>query len=60
MLFYIHSSYPLCQKIATCLALLPRAKGDEDSWSLMMQKIIIEIDILLNDPLQALEGGKIE
>ncbi|KAG6483146.1 uncharacterized protein LOC122015805 [Zingiber officinale] len=46
----------LSKKIANCLALLPRAKGDEDTWSLMMQKIIIEIDILLNDPLQTLEG----
>ncbi|XP_074570317.1 uncharacterized protein LOC141826897 [Curcuma longa] len=50
------SNANLSKKIATCLALLPRAKGDEDSWSLMMQQIIIEIDILLNDPLQALEG----
>lgn len=45
------------QKIARCLALLPRIKGDEDSWSIMMQKIIIEIDMLLSNALEGLEGG---
>ncbi|WOL18805.1 proline-, glutamic acid- and leucine-rich protein 1 [Canna indica] len=46
----------LLKKIAYCLALLPRVRGDEDAWSVMMQKIIIEIDMLLDDALQGLEG----
>ncbi|XP_042426615.1 uncharacterized protein LOC122014451 [Zingiber officinale] len=50
------SNADLSKKIANCLALLPMAKIDEDSWSLMMQQIIMEIDILLNYSLQGLEG----
>ncbi|KAJ8477452.1 hypothetical protein OPV22_021179 [Ensete ventricosum] len=50
------SNADLSRKIARCLALLPRIKGDEDSWSIMMQKIIIEIDILLSNALEGLEG----
>ncbi|KAG6481376.1 hypothetical protein ZIOFF_057976 [Zingiber officinale] len=52
------SNADLSKKIANCLALLPMAKIDEDSWSLMMQQIIMEIDILLNYSLQGLEGGR--
>nr|XP_009403178.1 PREDICTED: proline-, glutamic acid- and leucine-rich protein 1 [Musa acuminata subsp. malaccensis]XP_018683559.1 PREDICTED: proline-, glutamic acid- and leucine-rich protein 1 [Musa acuminata subsp. malaccensis] len=50
------SNADLSRKIARCLALLPRIKGDEDSWSIMMQKIIIEIDMLLSNALEGLEG----
>lgn len=50
------SNADLSRKIAHCLALLPRIKGDEDSWSIMMQKIIIEIDMLLSNALEGLEG----
>ncbi|XP_010939528.1 uncharacterized protein [Elaeis guineensis] len=46
------------KKFAHCLALLPKVKGDEDSWSLMMQKILITIDMLLNDAFQGLEEAK--
>ncbi|XP_074578673.1 uncharacterized protein LOC141835144 [Curcuma longa] len=48
----------LLKKIMSCLTLLPMAKADEDSWSLMMQQIIMEIDILLNDGLQGLGEKK--
>ncbi|KAJ0988331.1 hypothetical protein J5N97_006687 [Dioscorea zingiberensis] len=43
------------KKAVCCLALLPKVKGDEDSWSLMMQKILISINLLLNDAFQGLE-----
>ncbi|XP_074577774.1 uncharacterized protein LOC141834299 isoform X2 [Curcuma longa] len=46
----------LLKKIANCLAVLPMARVDENSQSLMMQKIILEINILLNDYFQGLEG----
>ncbi|XP_008807711.2 proline-, glutamic acid- and leucine-rich protein 1 [Phoenix dactylifera] len=46
------------KKFAHCLALLPKVKGDEDSWSLTMQKILITIDRLLNDAFQGLEEAK--
>lgn len=49
-------SYFLFQKFAHCLALLPKVKGDEDSWPLMMQKILITTDMLLNDAFQGLQG----
>lgn len=48
----------LDQKLALCLSLLPKSKGDEDTWSLMIHKILIAINILLNDSFQGLEEGK--
>ncbi|XP_039124544.1 proline-, glutamic acid- and leucine-rich protein 1 [Dioscorea cayenensis subsp. rotundata] len=42
-------------KVACCLALLPKVKGDEDTWSLMMRRILISINMLLNDAFQGLE-----
>ncbi|KAK9146707.1 hypothetical protein Sjap_006610 [Stephania japonica] len=39
-------------KLAHCLALLPRAGGDEKSWDLMMQKILKSINDFLTDALQ--------
>ncbi|XP_058083932.1 uncharacterized protein LOC131231664 isoform X2 [Magnolia sinica] len=42
-------------KLAQSLALLPKARGDDDSWSLMMQKILISIHKDLKDPFQGLE-----
>ncbi|KAF8390224.1 hypothetical protein HHK36_024749 [Tetracentron sinense] len=45
----------MLKKLAHCLALLPKSRGDEDSWSLMMQKIQISINALLNDAFQGLE-----
>ncbi|GMY23428.1 proline-, glutamic acid- and leucine-rich protein 1 isoform X1 [Fagus crenata] len=45
----------LLKKLADCLALLPKSRGDEDSWSLMIQKIILLLNSLLNDAFQGLE-----
>lgn len=45
----------MLKKLALCLSLLPKSRGDEDSWSLMMQKILLAINLLLNDSLQGLE-----
>ncbi|KAG8490313.1 hypothetical protein CXB51_015448 [Gossypium anomalum] len=43
------------KKLGYCLALLPKAKGDKDSWSLMMQKILISINDHLNEAFQGVE-----
>ncbi|KAM0011919.1 putative pre-rRNA-processing protein RIX1 [Helianthus debilis subsp. tardiflorus] len=43
------------KKLALCLSLLPKSRGDADSWYLMIQKILIAINVLLNDSFQGLE-----
>ncbi|KAM6600587.1 hypothetical protein CsatA_020196 [Cannabis sativa] len=48
-------SFDMLKKFANCLALLPKSRGDEDSWSLMMQKILIWINNHLNDTFQGFE-----
>ncbi|XP_023767642.1 uncharacterized protein LOC111916263 isoform X1 [Lactuca sativa] len=45
----------MLKKLALCLSLLPKSKGDEETWSLMIHKILIAINILLNDSFQGLE-----
>ncbi|PIA27884.1 hypothetical protein AQUCO_07400011v1 [Aquilegia coerulea] len=45
----------LSEKFADCLALLPKTRGDEDSWSLMMIKILLFINMQLNDAFQFLK-----
>ncbi|KAL5801916.1 hypothetical protein ACOSQ3_033548 [Xanthoceras sorbifolium] len=45
----------MMKKLAYCLALLPNSKGDEDSWCLLMQKILLYINVRLNDVFQGLE-----
>lgn len=45
----------MAKKFAQILALLPNARGDEDSWTLLMQKILISINMHLNDAFQGLE-----
>ncbi|KAF3653720.1 putative cytochrome c oxidase assembly protein COX15-like [Capsicum annuum] len=45
----------MLEKLGYCLALLPKSRGDEDSWLLMMQKIMLSINNLLNDSFQGLE-----
>lgn len=45
------------QKLAHCLALLPKSKGDEESWSFMIQKILIWLNNHLNDAFQGFEEG---
>nr|XP_023881665.1 uncharacterized protein LOC111994038 [Quercus suber] len=49
----------MLKKLAHCLALLPKSRGDEDSWSLMIQKILLLLNAHLNDAFQGLdEEGK--
>lgn len=43
------------KKLSCCLASLPKSRGDEDSWSLMMQKILLSLNALLNSTLEGLE-----
>lgn len=45
----------ILKKLAHCLALLPKSRGDEDSWSLMIQKILFLINGHLNDVFQGFE-----
>ncbi|KAI3793537.1 hypothetical protein L1987_36156 [Smallanthus sonchifolius] len=45
----------MVKKLALCLSLLPKSRGDADSWSLMIQKVLIAINVLLNDSFQGLE-----
>ncbi|XP_015876389.2 uncharacterized protein LOC107413049 isoform X1 [Ziziphus jujuba] len=48
-------SVNIFEKLAHSLALLPKSRGDEDSWSLMMQKILLLINYHLNDAFQGFE-----
>ncbi|CAN6572558.1 unnamed protein product [Malus baccata var. baccata] len=45
----------MLKKLAYCLALLPKSRGDEDSWSLMIQKILLLINGHLNDVFHGFE-----
>lgn len=45
------------QKFCLCLALLPKSKGDGDSWSLLMQRILFSINVHLTDAFQGVEEG---
>jgi len=47
------------EKFARTLALLPSIPVSEDSWSLMIQRILIVVNNLLNDAFVGLEEGKI-
>ncbi|PRQ18884.1 hypothetical protein RchiOBHm_Chr7g0211051 [Rosa chinensis] len=48
-------SFNMLKKLAHCLALIPKSKGDEESWSLMIQKILLSINRHLNDVFQGFE-----
>ncbi|TKY64039.1 Proline-, glutamic acid- and leucine-rich protein 1 [Spatholobus suberectus] len=48
-------SLDMLKKLAHCLALLPKSKGDEESWSVMMQKILVLINDQLNLAFHGLE-----
>ncbi|KAL3838197.1 hypothetical protein ACJIZ3_022788 [Penstemon smallii] len=48
-------SASVSKKLGYVLSLLPRSRGDEDSWSLMMDKILLSINNQLNDAFQGLE-----
>lgn len=54
-LMYGKCNANMLKKLALCLSLLPKSKGDVDTWSLMIHKILIAINILLNDSFQGLE-----
>lgn len=49
--------FPL-QKFARALASLPSVRVSEESWSLMIQKILIVVNNLLNDAFIGLEEGR--
>ncbi|KAL6646777.1 hypothetical protein ACP70R_015471 [Stipagrostis hirtigluma subsp. patula] len=46
------------EKFSRALALLPSVRVSEDSWSLMIQKILIMVNYLLNDAFIGLEEEK--
>ncbi|KAL0698667.1 hypothetical protein Bca4012_054789 [Brassica carinata] len=55
-IFSAKTSSNMLKKFAHFLALLPKAnKGDAGSWSLMMQKLLISINVHLNNFFQGLE-----
>ncbi|KAI3953935.1 hypothetical protein MKW98_017759 [Papaver atlanticum] len=45
----------MLKKFADCLALLPKIRGDEESWLLVMQKNLISVNAYLTDAFQGLE-----
>lgn len=54
-ILYGKCSIQVCQKFARCLAFLPRARSDGDSWYSMMQKVLLAINEHLNDAFQGFE-----
>ncbi|XP_028755686.1 proline-, glutamic acid- and leucine-rich protein 1 isoform X1 [Neltuma alba] len=48
-------SQHLLKKLAYSLALLPKSRGDAESWSVLMQKILVIINDQLNHSFQGLE-----
>ncbi|CAI9773967.1 unnamed protein product [Fraxinus pennsylvanica] len=48
-------SASVLKKLGNALCLLPKSKGDEDSWSSLMLKILLSINNQLNDVFQGLE-----
>lgn len=46
----------MLKKLAHCLASLPKTKGDEDSWSLLMQKILLSVNSHLNEAFQGIDS----
>ncbi|MED6108420.1 hypothetical protein PIB30_023639 [Stylosanthes scabra] len=45
----------IAKKLAYCLALLPKSKADEESWSVMLRKFLVSINDQLNFAFQGLE-----
>ncbi|CAH8390660.1 unnamed protein product [Eruca vesicaria subsp. sativa] len=59
-IFSAKTSSIMLKRFAHFLALLPKAnKGDTTSWSLMMQKLLISINVHLNNFFQGLEEENI-
>lgn len=48
-------SNEILKELSHCLALLPKSRGDEESWSLMMHKILYVVNIHLKDVFQGVE-----
>ncbi|XP_068462065.1 uncharacterized protein [Phaseolus vulgaris] len=48
-------SLDMSKKLAHCLALLPKSKGDNESWYVLMQKILVLINDQLNLAFHGLE-----
>ncbi|XP_054789445.1 uncharacterized protein LOC129294984 [Prosopis cineraria] len=48
-------SHNMLKKLAYCLALLPKVRGDAESWSVLMQKIVVVINGQINNAFQGLE-----
>ncbi|XP_073028338.1 uncharacterized protein [Primulina eburnea] len=48
-------SASVLKKLSCGLSLLPKSRGDKDSWCLMMTKILLSIESHLNDAFQGLE-----
>ncbi|KAK1260845.1 hypothetical protein QJS04_geneDACA013378 [Acorus gramineus] len=48
-------SMKMSEKFAKCMALLPKARGDNESWSLLMQRILISINVHLNESFELFE-----
>ncbi|CAA6659783.1 unnamed protein product [Spirodela intermedia] len=48
-------SMDISKKLAYCLALLPMVGGDENSWIAIMQKVLISINMYLNEAFRGLE-----
>ncbi|KAL1367038.1 hypothetical protein HN51_021094 [Arachis hypogaea] len=49
----------IAKKLAYCLALLPKSKADEESWSVMLQKLLVLINDQLNFAFQGLEEATV-
>ncbi|KAK8464934.1 hypothetical protein PHAVU_010G110700 [Phaseolus vulgaris] len=48
-------SLDMSKKLIRCIALLPKSKGDTESWSVLMQKILVLINDQLNLAFHGLE-----
>ncbi|KAL8551783.1 hypothetical protein ACS0TY_000736 [Phlomoides rotata] len=48
-------SASVLKKLGYGLSLLPKSRGDEESWSLMLDKILLYVNSQLNDAFQGLE-----
>ena len=54
-LLFGECSLDMSKKLARCLALLPKARADEESWSLMLQKILVVINDQSNFAFQGIK-----
>ncbi|CAN1122265.1 Proline-, glutamic acid- and leucine-rich protein 1, partial [Linum perenne] len=52
-----NGSLSVQKKLAYCLALLPKSRGDEDSWLLLIRKILLLLNGYLTDVFDGLEDA---